>query len=190
MQFEHGPYEAWTQSPPQGSRDLIVSVIGGIQAFDFPCAASASILGTVQLRSIVAIAGLALCGLTPASGEVATPAQPAEFSEQFLHAKLDVWQKRLQLESWNISIHLTRRSDLKAKTLGGIRWDKKKQTAVIAVMDPADYAMPVPEMLADMEFTLVHELIHLELASLPKSEASRSNEEFAVNRIAEALLGR
>ena len=39
-----------------------------------------------------------------------------------------------------------------------------------------------------MEFTIVHELVHLELASLPRSEASRSNEEHAVNLSAEALL--
>jgi hypothetical protein len=43
-------------------------------------------------------------------------------------------------------------------------------------------------MLDDMEFTIVHELIHLQLSSLPRSEASRSAEELAVNRIAEALL--
>ncbi len=83
---------------------------------------------------------------------------------------------------------MTRRADLKAKTLGGIRWDKKKMTASIAVMDAADYTIPCSAMLADMEFTIVHELVHLELASLPKSEASRSNEEFAVNHLAEALL--
>jgi hypothetical protein len=35
---------------------------------------------------------------------------------------------------------------------------------------------------------VVHELIHLELASLPKSEASRRKEETAVNQLAEALL--
>jgi hypothetical protein len=34
-----------------------------------------------------------------------------------------------------------------------------------------------------------HELIHLKLAALPRSEASRSSEEFAVNGFAEALLG-
>jgi hypothetical protein len=39
-----------------------------------------------------------------------------------------------------------------------------------------------------MEFTLVHELIHLELASLPRSDASRTDEEHAVNHMAEALL--
>lgn len=44
--------------------------------------------------------------------------------------------------------------------------------------------MSFPEMLNDMEFTLVHELVHLELASLPRSEASRRSEEHAVNHIA------
>ena len=56
-----------------------------------------------------------------------------------------------------------------------------------AVLDASDYELPISEMLADMEFTVVHELVHLELASLPRSEASRSSEEQPVNRIAEAL---
>jgi hypothetical protein len=106
----------------------------------------------------------------------------------FVDARLAFWQKQLQLSEWNISIVMTRRGDLKAKTLGGIRWDKGKKTAVMAVMDVADYSLSCAEMLDDMEFTIVHELVHLELASLPRSEASRSSEEHAVNRIAEALL--
>jgi len=109
-------------------------------------------------------------------------------AKSFVDARLAVWQERLQLADWNISVVMTRRSDLKAKTLGGIRWDKNKRTASMAVMHVADYSMSCEAMLADMEFTIVHELVHLELASLPKSEASRSNEEFAVNRIAYALL--
>jgi hypothetical protein len=105
-----------------------------------------------------------------------------------VEARLAFWQAKLDLAGWKVSTTMTRRSDLKAKTLGGIRWDKGKKTATMAVMDPADYTLGCTEMLADMEFTIVHELVHLELASLPKSEASRSNEEFAVNRLAEALL--
>jgi hypothetical protein len=77
---------------------------------------------------------------------------------------------------------------LKSKTLGGIRWDKGKKSAVLSVLDASDYRLPFREMLADMEFTIVHELVHLELSSLPRSEASRSSEEHAVNGIAEALL--
>lgn len=119
-----------------------------------------------------------------------TTAAPEQFSQQFLDEKLDCWQKRLKLENWRVSIVITRRDHLKPKTLGGIQWDRGKQTATIAVMDPADYAVPMAEMLADMEFTIVHELIHLELASLPRSGASRTNEELAVNRLTDALLGR
>jgi hypothetical protein len=83
---------------------------------------------------------------------------------------------------------LVRRSSLKPKTLGGIRWDKGKKSAVMWVLDPADYRMSCQEMLDDMELTIVHELLHLELASRRRSEASRSSEEHAVNRIAEAFL--
>ena len=109
-------------------------------------------------------------------------------AQEFLNQRLAVWQQRMELQDWRISILLTRRDDLKAGTLGGIRWDKNKKVAEMSVMDASDYQMPLERMLADMEFTLVHELVHLELASLPRSEASRSNEEHAVNRIAQALL--
>jgi hypothetical protein len=123
-------------------------------------------------------------GVTPA--EVCSTSSPD--AKAFVDARLTFWQERLQLADWNVSVTMTRKSELKAKTLGGIRWDKSKKTASMAVMHVADYSMSCAEMLADMEFTIVHELVHLELASLPKSEASRSSEEFAVNRIADALL--
>jgi len=109
-------------------------------------------------------------------------------TEQFLNERLAVWQECLGLSDWRISILMTRRSELKPRTRGQIKWDKDKKSAVLAVLDASDYELPLPEMLADMEFTIVHELVHLELASLPRSEASRSSEEHAVNRIAEALL--
>lgn len=123
-------------------------------------------------------------GVSPA--DVCATSSPD--AKPFVEARLAFWQERLQLADWNVSVVMTRRSELKAKTLGGIRWDKGKKTASMAVMHVADYSMSCAEMLADMEFTIVHELVHLELASLPKSEASRSSEEFAVNRIADALL--
>jgi hypothetical protein len=106
----------------------------------------------------------------------------------FVDERLATWQQRLHLEGWHISLVMTRRSELKPKTLGGIHWDKGKKTAVIGIQDASDYRLPFQEMLADMEFTIVHELVHLELAALPRSETSRSTEEHAVNQIAEALL--
>jgi len=51
-----------------------------------------------------------------------------------------------------------------------------KRTAVIWVLDPADYQPPFHEMRDGMELTIVKELVHLELASLPRSEASRGSD--------------
>jgi len=113
-------------------------------------------------------------------------------AESFATEKLWLWQKRLNLEDWRISIEITRSGELKSKTLGNIHWDSERKTAVIRVLDPADYHLPLREMLDDMEFTVVHELIHLELSpvlsSLQRNDANRREEEHAVNHMADALL--
>jgi hypothetical protein len=117
-------------------------------------------------------------------------AKDAQLAQRFIDDKLAVWRQRLKLEDWRISAVLTRRGDLAPNTLGGIRWDKGKKSAVIWVLDPSDYRLPFREMLDDMELTIVHELVHLDLASLPRSQASRgSGQEHAVSGIAEAMLG-
>src|SRR5580700_3382606 len=94
-------------------------------------------------------------------------------AESFVNARLPLWQQRLNLQDWKISIIMSHPADLKPKTLGNIHWDADKKSAVIRVLDASDYRLPYREMLEDMEFTVVHELIHLELSSLPRSEASR-----------------
>ena len=109
-------------------------------------------------------------------------------AETFLAERLQLWQKRLNLHDWKITIVMTPRAALKAGTLGGIRWDKSKRTAAMAVLDASEYTVSLADMLKDMEFTVVHELIHLELASLPRSEASRRTEELAVNNLTRALV--
>jgi hypothetical protein len=109
-------------------------------------------------------------------------------AEGFLDARLGFWQQRLNLADWKISLVMSHTDDLKPKTLGNIHWDVAKKTAVIRVLDASDYQVACREALPDMELTLVHELVHLELSALPRSTASRREEEFAVNRIAEALV--
>jgi len=109
-------------------------------------------------------------------------------SEGFLTARLGFWQQRLDLSDWKVSVVMSRANVLKPKTLGNIHWDANKKTAVIRVLDASDYQVSCRDALPDMEMTLVHELVHLELSSLPRSPASRREEEFAVNRIADALV--
>ena len=127
-----------------------------------------------------------------------SPSKPGEISERKLLAerfaaeRLWVWQKRLNLQDWDLAVVAARASELKPKTVGNIHWDREKKTAVIRVLDPADYNLPFDEMLRDIEFTVVHELIHLEmvpvLSDLQRTEENRREEEHAVNHMAEALL--
>ena len=109
-------------------------------------------------------------------------------AKQYLSKRLSTWQQRLQLEGWKVSIVMSHRSDLRAGTLGNIHWDADTKTAKIRVLDATDYPRPFQSALSDMEFTMVHELLHLELAALPKNDDSRGDEEAAVNRMATALL--
>jgi hypothetical protein len=110
-------------------------------------------------------------------------------AQRYLNEKLSLWQKRLKLEDWSVTVIASQRDGLRTGTLGSIRWDPEKKTAVIRVLDPSNYQMSLDATLRDMEFTVVHELIHLEFcASTRADQASRAEEETAVNHIAEALL--
>jgi hypothetical protein len=110
-------------------------------------------------------------------------------AQRYLNERLSLWQKRLKLEDWSVTVITSQRDGLRAGTLGNIRWDPEKKTAVIRVLDPSDYQTPPDAVLRDMEFTVVHELIHLEFcASTRADQSSRADEETAVNHIAEALL--
>jgi hypothetical protein len=134
---------------------------------------------------------LVLGSFAPAFAQAPAPATATEqtqLAQKFVNEKLVLWQQRLKLEDWRVSAVMTPRTDFAPQTLGGIRWDKPKKTAVIYVLAPADYRLPFREMLDDMELTVVHELVHLDLATAPHHEASRSVEEHAVNGIAEAML--
>lgn len=130
----------------------------------------------------------------PPLGTAPTPtgSERAAQAQSFAAEKLAYWQKRLSLEDWKVSVEVVRLSELKPRTLGNIHWDTDKKTAVIRVLDPADYRLPAEDVLPDIEFTVVHELIHLELAPvlapLQRNEANRRDEEHAVNQMTDALL--
>ncbi len=115
-----------------------------------------------------------------AAQAVVTPAQVERW--------LQIWQKRLALGDWKIETHIVRQGDLNPDTLGNLKWTSKDHTATIKVLDPRDYDMPVEQIPVDIERTVVHELVHLELCVLPRN-GSRKVEEQVVNRMTEALLG-
>ncbi len=152
-----------------------------------------SVFPRILLPFVFAGAFATSCHGQPVASDV-SPRERTLLAQSFTSERLWIWQKRLKLQDWNITVAMARANELKPRTLGNIHWDSDKKAAIIHVLDPADYHMPFREMLDDMEFTVVHELIHLKLAPLlsnvPRSEASRRDEEHTVNSIADALLGR
>lgn len=140
---------------------------------------------------VLMVGGLRASHAQSNSPEIRAP-ERSLLTGSFATERLWVWQRRLNLQAWDISVVVARACDLKPRTVGNIRWDREKKTAVIKVLDPADYHMPLGAMLKDVEFTVVHELIHLEmvpiLSDLQRTEANRMEEEHAVNHMADALL--
>jgi hypothetical protein len=139
------------------------------------------------LATVLSLVIFALLGSSATSAP--NPAQEREIAAQkHIENKLQIWQERLNLKDWNIRARLVHPDSLEPKTLGNINWDTDKHTATIGVLSTYNYELPYQAMLEDMEFTIVHELVHLHLASLPRSEASRRVEEHAVNELSKALL--
>ena len=95
--------------------------------------------------------------------------------------------RRLEHFGSHVALDRAEAEDARKHPLGS-----RKKTATIRVLDPADYRLPFKEMLEDMEFTVVHELIHLNFAPVvsefQRSDANRREEEHAVNHMADALL--
>jgi hypothetical protein len=154
-------------------------------------------LGSSPACRCITVTLLVLSGGIHTSHAQTTPASSVASERSamvgsFATERLSLWQKRLNLTEWNISVVVSRATELKAKTVGNIHWDREKKTAVIRVLDPADYDMALEPMLKDIEFTVVHELIHLEmvpiLSDLQRSAENRLEEEHAVNHLAEAFL--
>jgi len=139
--------------------------------------------------------------LGPFAGSCLAPETPREpglsqrgrLAENYLRKRLAVWQKRLNLQDWAITLEMSHPSELRRGSLGNVHWDAEKKTAIIRVLDASDYQTSFGATLKDMEFTVVHELTHLELSSMTRnfksrSEESVSEEERAVNRLSDAMM--
>jgi hypothetical protein len=135
--------------------------------------------------------GVALADSAPASGAVDERAtdrsQQSLVTNSQVEQWLRTWQARLALTDWKVDAHIVRAADLNPDTLGHLKWNASDHTASIKVLSPLDYDLPADQIPADMERTVVHELVHLQLSVLPRN-GSKITEEQVVNKITEALL--
>ena len=109
-----------------------------------------------------------------------------------LEARLDhqmkMWQKRLSLEDWNLTVRLVRQSEIDSKSWGMAEWDPVAKTGTISVLDPRDYNLHGGELKLDMECTIVHELVHIQVSPLDARDEGVREE--VVNKLMAALMNR
>lgn len=108
--------------------------------------------------------------------------------ESHLDRQLKSWQKRLGMEDWRLTVRLVRQKDLDKATWGNAEWDPFEKTGTISVLDPIDYNLKGGGLRLDMECTIVHELVHIQVS--PLDARDENVREDVVNRIMTALLNR
>jgi hypothetical protein len=108
--------------------------------------------------------------------------------ETRLERQMHFWQKRLGLDEWNLSVRLVRQAEIDRNSWGAAEWDPEAKSGIISVLDPRDYNLHGGELKLDMECTIVHELVHIQVSPLDaRDEVIR---EEIVNRIMAALMNR
>ncbi|HUA85986.1 MAG TPA: hypothetical protein VMB85_19140 [Bryobacteraceae bacterium] len=105
-----------------------------------------------------------------------------------LDRQVKFWQKRMGLDDWNFTVRVVRQSELDPNSWGAAHWDPDAKTGVIDVLDPRDYNLKGGELRLDMECTIVHELVHIQLSPLYAHSAQEREE--VVNRVMAALMNR
>ncbi len=110
---------------------------------------------------------------------------PLEFR---LDRQLKTWQKRLGLDDWNLSLKVVRQSSLEKHTWGNAEWDPVTKSGSISVLDPRDYNLKGRDLSQDMECTIVHELVHIQVSPLDAQDDTTREE--VVNKIMGAILNR
>jgi len=105
-----------------------------------------------------------------------------------LDRQMKSWQRRLGLEEWNLSVRVVRQSEIDRNTWGQSEWDPDAKTGVISVLDPRDYNLKGGELRLDMECTIVHELIHIQVSPLTPPDGHVLED--VVNRLMAAVMNR
>lgn len=108
--------------------------------------------------------------------------------ESHLDHQLRSWQRRLGMDDWRLSIRVVRQRYLDKNTWGNAEWNPEEKTGTISVLDPMDYNLKGGDLRLDMECTIVHELVHIQVGPLDARD-ERVRED-VVNNIMTALLNR
>lgn len=111
------------------------------------------------------------------------------FTEDEALACIAKWQERLRLQDWHIYFSFKRQVDMLENSQAQIKWELKRKTAVLTLMDPIDYHADHIQK-QDHECSIVHELLHLHIAGVHEltDDLGELIEEQAINAISETLV--
>lgn len=86
-------------------------------------------------------------------------------SDKEAAAAMAVWQKRLRLQDWNITVRVHRRNKMPGGggNVGHFSCSNIYRQADISLLDSVDFQDTDADRDTNMEDTLVHELLHLVL---------------------------
>ena len=115
--------------------------------------------------------------------------------EPLLLKQCKVWQRRLRLSDWHVTVKLCRLREMGDKCVGSIRSFLESKDATMYLLSPIDLPLICSdeylEESSNYDLTIVHELLHLHFAPFQsdddESPAGIAQEQ-AVNCISQALI--
>jgi hypothetical protein len=115
--------------------------------------------------------------------------------ERLFNAQMRVWQTRLRLQDWGVSLHVCRLSEMPSPDcIGSIAVYEERKEASMSILSPQDLPLLEGKHLVVEDFnyavTIVHELLHLHFAPFQESDETPKGiaQEQAINCISAALV--
>ena len=97
------------------------------------------------------------------------------YTKEELEERLVYWQEKLRLRDWMIQINIKREQDFTTSDSNAeILYNLSNKSAFISMMDPVDFDDLLPQ---DMEWLLIHELLHLHFAPMDNNRNRTSIEQ-------------
>ena len=109
-------------------------------------------------------------------------------TQKQLEAKLEYWQKRLQMRDWNINVCLVKQSAMARDKAAQVTLCPTKMQADVTIVTEDTYTYDLEPY--DAEFLLLHELMHVRFADFdnPEVQSETRGVERAINALCYALL--
>ena len=118
------------------------------------------------------------------------PVKAVIYDEATLREVCIIWQQRLLLSDWHVVVDIVRQWDMAGDaptSVGQIKIVEQERCAWVKILNPVDYKPNDKYYPQDMDYILVHELLHIWMVCACE-ERYTTTEEQAINAIAGALV--